>query len=389
MFNWKLNTPKLLRNGILIIIATLATWAVPRPSEAQITITTTPTKVYVVEGRSTTVSVTHTVFSNGGSIILVNSSLGQFTTDGGATFIGTNNFSFSGGGPVGVDIPFSETVTVTPALINQAILNGVKTFEYQRVINGSVIVTSLPAEGTRYASVVTGPGFPLTASIQIVISSGSETVGPLSLRRVDLYFKEGNRKKSEANVKRNTRGLKAYANVELSGSGYLEGSWMVDGRAIENVRKYVSYGRKVTLSTSDIPGIPTFTPGFHTVQFQVKSPSSAFTLPRINYFVTSEEKMEVGKTTLTSPPDGGAVSKDTEFTWETTDRAVAYVAIYTRQFDGKLILSAMAREGDYSFPDALYTDRFVPGTTYIWQVSGYDEKGNVVSESKRAIFTAR
>lgn len=389
MFNWKQRLSMTFKVAILITTATLAQWLSPPVSIAQITITTNPTKVLVVEGKTTTVSVTHTVFSNAGSIILVNSSLGRFTTNGGSTFIGTNNFPFSGGGPVGVDIPFTETITITPALINQAILNGVTTFEYQRVINGSVIVTSLPAEGTQYASVVTGPGFPLTTSVQIVIGTGSETVGPLALRRVDLFFKEEGRRKSEVTVRRNTRGLKAYADVELSGSGYLEGSWEVDGRVIENVRKYVSYGRKVTLSTSDVPGISTFTPGFHSVQFKVKNPSSAFTLPRIAYFVTAAEKAEVEKIAMNSPPDGEEVSKDTEFAWETTKRAVAYVAAFTRQFDGKIILSAMVRKNDYSFPEALYADRFVPGTRYIWQVTGYDGNGIIVSESDKSEFTAR
>ena len=49
----------------------------------------------------------------------------------------------------------------------------------------------------------------------------------------------------------------------------------------------------------------------------------------------------------------------------------------------------MVREGGYQAPGTLFTDKFIPGVKYTWQVKGYDPEGRLVSEGVIRSFIAR
>jgi hypothetical protein len=49
----------------------------------------------------------------------------------------------------------------------------------------------------------------------------------------------------------------------------------------------------------------------------------------------------------------------------------------------------MVREAGCQAPGALFTDKFIPGVKYTWQVKGYDPEGCLVSEGAIRSFIAR
>ncbi|MFN3396885.1 MAG: hypothetical protein ACK4Z9_08865, partial [Thermodesulfovibrionales bacterium] len=182
-------------------------------------VTTSPSSVNVAKGRPTAITISYS-FSGlppagtPGTFTLT-SSLGEFLL--GADIIGSINV------PLTVNIQngvgrISETIIVSPSVIERALRAGSGTFVYQRVFFSQVAPTQ-------------------TATVNIRITS--ESIAEFSLRRVELYF-NGKDKKAEAIVNRNFRELKAYADIYFNGSGFLQGYWEVDGRVIESVSRHVS-----------------------------------------------------------------------------------------------------------------------------------------------------
>jgi hypothetical protein len=225
-----------------------------------------------------------------------------------------------------------------------------------------------------------------TGSLTITIAFPSQAAGPVSLRRVELYFEEDGRRTNEVTVGRNAKGLSVMADLYVDGTGYLEGYWEVDGRRIENFREYASFGSKVTVESSGVPGIPTFQPGLHSVRLVVTKPVPGFTLPRIAYIVTSGAAKVVRPLYLLSPKDGKEVNMDTVFSWRPGAEA-AYVLTYSREPDGEVALTAQTKTPGYQIPASLLADRFTPGAAYLWQVQGFGADGELVSESKPRMIT--
>src|SRR5574337_40620 len=90
-----------------------------------------------------------------------------------------------------------------------------------------------------------------------------------TVTRVRLYFEN---KRPEITVKRNEPSPPAYAEVEFTGSGLLEGFWEADGRLLSNVSQHVLSGKNAVFETPDTPGLPTFDPGTHRVRFVITRP---------------------------------------------------------------------------------------------------------------------
>jgi len=97
------------------------------------------------------------------------------------------------------------------------------------------------------------------------------------------------KRRVEGHKKDLTKGVAAFADIEVGGSGYLDDWWLVDGQVVEQVKKYVSFGQKVIFSTSGVPGILTFVPGLHAVQLQLGNPVPPFDLPGLVLMITGRE----------------------------------------------------------------------------------------------------
>ncbi len=334
----------------LVIVITLFT------SLAHAAVSTSPSTVNAAKGRSTGVTISYSFSGIPTGTYTLTSSSGDFLL--GVQNIGSINITLNaniqnGAGRV------SETITIPLSVIERAFRAGSGTFVYQREFTGST--------ATQIAIV----------NIRIT----PESIAKFSLRRVELYF-DGKEKRAEKIVNRNFKRLKAHTDIYFNGSGFLQGYWEVDGRVIENISRHVSFGAKVTLSTPDIPGIPTFEPGFHIVKFVVTSPQAPFELPQILYWVTAKEEPVKKALDLVTPKKGAIISPDEEFRWDKIEGISVYLVAFIKEDGRTIVFSALTRGNYYRIPQSVFSRFFTMDTKYIWHVKGFDDNGNIILESE-------
>jgi hypothetical protein len=349
-----------------IIISCVALMLFAGAAVSQAALDVSPISVNVVKGKNTNVTITWVL--TGLTPNTWSSPQGIFETPAGtlATNAAILNIvtGVSGSGSI------TESLVVPAGVVDLAALGGNSGFTYRREF--------------RLLSGALGG----TDSLNIAINFPSQAAGPVSLRRVELYFEEDGKKTNEVTVGRNARGLAVLADLYVNGTGYLDGYWEVDGRRIESVREYASFGSKVTVRSSEVPGIPTFRPGLHSVRLVVTNPAPGFSLPRIGYIVTSGDAKVVLPLHLLSPENGQKVNGDTVFSWKPGADA-AYILTYTSDPGGEVVLTAQTKKPDYQIPGSLLVERFTAGAAYLWQIQGFDAEGELVSESRTRRLTVR
>ncbi len=340
---------RILKYSILIVLIILVA------SLANAAVSTSPSSINVAKGRSTGVTISYS-FSGITSDGVLTSSSGNFLL--GAQNIGSINV------PLNVNIQngagrISETIMVSPSVIERAFRQGMGTFTYKRIF--------------------------ATESATVNIRITPESIAEFSIRRVELYF-DGKEKRAEKIVNRNFKRLKAHTDIYFNGSGFLQGYWEVDGRVIENISRHVSFGVKVTLSTPDMPGIPTFEPGFHIVKFVVTSPQAPFELPQILYWVTAKEEPIKKALDLVTPKKGAIISPDEEFRWDKIEGISVYLVAFIKEDGRTIVFSALTRESFYKIPQSVFSMSFTKKIKYLWQVKGFDGDGNFVTGSEERNF---
>ena len=322
-----------------------------------------PGSASAIKGQSTRANLTWTI--TGETPGTWTSSLGRFENAAGSP-IGSPTASLS------ITVSASGTGTVTESLLIPS-----------TVINTIVQSSEMSFFYRRDFGPLVGGAISERLNINIVVS---QAAGPVSLRRVELYFEEDGRRTNEITVKRNAKGFLALADLYVNGTGYIEGYWEVDGRRIENIREYASLGSKLTVRSSEIPGLPTFRPGLHSVRLVISNPAPAFTLPQIGYIVTAGSVKTIQPLHPLSPEDDGEVNGGTLFSWNPGAGAV-YVLTFTGDSGGDVVLTAQTKDPDYQIPPQLLADRFTTGGTYFWQIQGYGADGELVSEGRSRKFT--
>lgn len=337
-------------------------------SSAHASVSISPSSINVAKGRFTGVTISYSFSLSGlpdGTYTL--------TSPGGNFLLGAQNIG-SINVPLSVNIQVqngvgsalvSEAITIPLSVVERAYRAGSGTFAYQRVFTSQVAPTQ-------------------TATVNIRITP--ESIAEFSLRRVELYF-DGDKKKTEAIINRNFKGLNAHTDIYFNGSGFLQGYWEVDGRVIENISRHVSFGTKVTLPTPDIPGLPTFEPGFHIVRFVITSPQPPFELPQIVYWVTAKEEPVKRALSLVTPKDGVAISPEDEFRWDKIEGISVYLVTFIKEDDKTIVFSALTRDSSYKIPQSVSSQSFTIDTRYLWNVKGFDAENNIIGESSIWIFS--
>jgi hypothetical protein len=123
-----------------------------------------------------------------------------------------------------------------------------------------------------------------------MIPHASEAAG-LKIERMSIYFDND---RPEITVKRNYP-LKAYVEVEYTGDGLLLGQWEVDEEFFANINMTISSGYKLVIQSPDIPHIPTFVSGTHSIRLVITNPLPGISFPTAEYFVTVDEWKESGE----------------------------------------------------------------------------------------------
>jgi hypothetical protein len=256
----------------------------------------------------------------------------------------------------------TESLTIPASLIDNAIRSGYQQILYERAWVGAA----------------NSP----TSQVSILVAS-SEAVGPLRIRRIELYF--GNRR-GETTVNRNQRGLKAFGDIRYAGTGVLTGYWEVDGRRILDVNRQLTFGTNVTLSTPEVPDLPTFDTGAHIVRLVLTNPPPAGPLPQLLYYVTAAKELRTIRIPVTEGTEGSGKSAMHSFSWEKPEGMDLFFLEFSEEQDGKPIFSAFTREASYKLPGNGLAGLFTPGKTYFWRVKGYDASDDQVGASESASF---
>ncbi|PKN37918.1 MAG: hypothetical protein CVU62_09365 [Deltaproteobacteria bacterium HGW-Deltaproteobacteria-2] len=340
---------------VLILTGLLA------PSFSQATVIVIPSSVNVVRGQSNTVVFTYQ-FS--GYVIgtgTLTSSQGIFFTPD--TTIGYNNLPLTVtiSGTVGT---ISETVVIPVNIMEKALQRGTAQFFYRRVFTGMI--------GTD------------TATINLTVTG--EAGGTLGIRRISVYFGNG---RAETTVMKYASDLKAYADIRYNGSGLLKGYWEVDGRLLSYVSQPLPAGQQITLATPDIPALPTFETGTHTLRFVITNPEpgQGIPLPVLVYFVTTDEAaVKQAGLTLKAPAEAAEVPyASLKYEWQLI-RAEVYLIQFFEALETKRVFSAYTKKGFYQLPQLVLKKNFEPGKSYYWRITAFDKERRKIGESKTGSF---
>ena len=248
-----------------------------------------------------------------------------------------------------------EVLTIPLGVIKNAEKNGLATIYYRRTFNDSF----------SYGYV--------TIRLQTVAG------GELLISRMRLYFEN---KRGEITVDRNEKGLKTFADISYTGKGLFKGYWEVDNRIISYVNKHLVYGRKLIIETPDIPDLPTFSEGTHTVKFIIQSPAQGVPMPKAIYYVRPFEAIKIVPIAQISPYNRAPVDYSSfTFKWGIEDDLTTYLLEFTDDSNKTPVFSAYIRNAEYVLPPYVLKYYFKAGKRYFWRVKGFDSKDNIAGES--------
>ena len=225
---------------------------------------------------------------------------------------------------------------------------------------------------------------PTLSPVTTIVVTG-ESVGPFSIKLISLYFENG---RAETTVQKNIPGLKAFADIRYIGSGLLKGYWEVDGRMLSQVNQTLMSGQSVTLTTPEIPPLPTFEAGTHTVRFVITSPEQNIAQPTMIYFVSADESvLRPMALLLKSPASRSVLPYSTlQFQWQDFSSA-RYLVQFFEKPEGKPIFSAYTLKPFYQLPDAVLKGVFIQEKDYYWKVTGFDKQKRRNGESAVSRFS--
>jgi hypothetical protein len=333
------------------------------PSFSQAAVRVMPSSFNVVRGQTNTIVITYRFYDidpGAGNMV---SPYGQFLV--GATPVEQNNLPLTAimNGGIGT---VTETIVLPVKVMERVLQQGTAQFTYRRTFE-SVIV---------FATDV--------ATINLTVSG--ETGGTLGIRRISLYFGNG---RAETTVMKYAPDLKAYADIRYNGSGLLKGYWEVDGRVLSYVSQPLPAGQQITLTTPDIPALPTFDPGTHTLRFVITNPNpdQGIPLPALIYFVTTDESAaKPFGLTLKNPAESAEMPyASLKYEWQVI-RANVYLIQFFETQGAKPVFSAYTKKGFYQLPQLVLKKIFQPGKTYYWRVTGFDRERRMAGESKTGSF---
>ena len=116
-------------------------------------------------------------------------------------------------------------------------------------------------------------------------------------------------------VPKNSKNIRAILKMKMRGTGIVSGYWIINNQPFEFFNETVYQGQIKTIFTKEIPGLPVFDPGMHTITVKLTRPESeTVVFPTLRYFVLPYEN-EI--TTLT-PRDGAIIKEDemANFSWQ-------------------------------------------------------------------------
>ncbi len=252
-------------------------------------------------------------------------------------------------------------------------------------------------------------------------SEVSPSAQPFSLTRMELNFALKKTKQhgirhlvkssgGRVTVPRNTTGLKVLADITYNGTGTLRAQWKVDGQILGFVTKQLYSGiRKVTLESPDVPHLPTYDTGRHSVELEILRPSPEFNEPVVYYYVTEQRYAEqLAPLKLISPSVNASVPIPSDpftapkFRWQELGGPYVYrfelypadsvsgVSIYPDYGGAGVrgetpLISARTRSGFYTL-SLFDMDKLSRNVHYTWYVQAFDGDKPVAASRHRIVY---
>ncbi len=173
--------------------------------------------------------------------------------------------------------------------------------------------------------------------------------------------------------------------MKMRGTGIVSGYWIVDNQPYQFFNETVFQGQLKTIVTPEIPGLPVFDPGMHTITVRLTRPEDEpVVFPTLRYFVLPYENA----IEILSPRDGAVVKEDqvATFSWQ---RALGG-SYYQISFAGGLFPLLREEAGlvwldcpeQLNFtPDARVWNSLQRNQWTYWKVRALDSDHTVVAES--------
>lgn len=325
---------------------------------APLTIRETPNAFTIHGFGPATRIVTYSFSSNRGINTSVTSQEGMFQV-GGQKFKNTRKLTArltNGAGKV------VESISIPAAIIRKAWELGVLKFFYYRT----------------FASDLTK-----SANSQITFSITKDAVSPLEITGIRLYF---DNKRPKITVKRNQKGLKAFAEIQFKGAGVLNSHFEVDRQFHSRIVKYVNSKQKRTVifETPAVPPLRTFDEGAHRVRLVINQPKMEIAIPEIIYYVVAVSQLSV---VLDAPENRAEIdpSKQT-FSWSKPKQNLVYRIEFSFKSGGPPAFSAETDKNEYNIPKVLVKSKIPPGAEIFWRVKAFDKKGSLTGISEERSF---
>lgn len=123
---------------------------------------------------------------------------------------------------------------------------------------------------------------PLPFLSQVTVTGG-DVPGPLRIRDSTLRFGDG---ATTLKVPVNTR-VEAVLRAWINGHGQFVGHWEADGKVVDKVSVFITYGEVMEVRLGGPEVFPTSGPGTHTIRFVVEAPAPPPEPLEMTYEVTA------------------------------------------------------------------------------------------------------
>jgi hypothetical protein len=240
-------------------------------------------------------------------------------------------------------------------------------------------VACLDAQTTNAISVIVNPGGGGGGPGDPPPPTPTTPVGTLFIERLGLHFENH---RPEIRVEQNQKRLQAFAEVQYSGTGLLQGYWEVDGRIWSFVNRHLVFGNVVTLESPSLPGLPTTESGLHRVRLVLLRPATGYVAPTALYFAGFDQAEPIEPLLLVAPARRAVVNyAGNRFQWSGPVEAQGYRISFFDADSNETVFSAMSRTTRYDLPADLVESRFATNGRYEWQVVALDAQGEELTRS--------
>lgn len=252
---------------------------------------------------------------------------------------------------------------------DQTVLSGPAVMTHAYKLPGNYLITARDENG----------GSEKTIRIAVRILGLSDQV---NLEVAELTLDNGKYYKV---VPKNSKDITAQLKMKMRGTGIVSGYWIVDSQPYQFFNETVFQGQLKTIVTPEIPGLPVFDPGMHTITVQLTRPQGEpVVFPTLRYFVLPYENV----IEILSPRDGAVIKEDqvATFSWQGALGGSYYQISFANSLfpllreEPGLVWLDCPEQLNFT-PDARVWNAIQRNQWTYWKVRALDSTNTVVAES--------